>query len=152
MRQQVSFVVFIVVLSVAGVVYTIASGNEPLLGLDLQGGASVVLEPEPLPDGQEITEEMLDQAVDIIRNRVDGLGVREPEVTRQGETILVQIPGVDDQQRAIELVGQTAELRFRPVIEQAGPEDEATYNAALELLDSDETLDADVLALSLIHI
>lgn len=146
MRRQVSYVALIVLLSVAGVVYTLASGNEPLLGLDLQGGASVVLEPEPLPDGQEITEEMLDQAVDIIRNRVDGLGVREPEVTRQGETIIVQIPGVDDQQRAIELVGQTAELRFRPVLDQAGPEDEASYNAALELLDSDDDLDEALLA------
>ena len=116
MRRQVTYVVGIIAISVAGLVYTFASGNEPLLGLDLQGGASVVLEPEPLPDGQEITEETLDQAVDIIRNRVDGLGVREPEVTRQGETILVQIPGVEDQQRAIDLVGQTAELRFRPVL------------------------------------
>ena len=117
MRQQLTFVIGIVALSVAGILYTFVSGNEPLLGLDLQGGASVVLEPEPLPDGQEITDESLDQAVDIIRNRVDGLGVREPEVTRQGQTILVQIPGVDDQQRAIDLVGQTAELRFRPVLE-----------------------------------
>ncbi len=117
MRQQLTYVLGIVVISIAGIVYTLAAGNEPLLGLDLQGGASVVLEPEPLPDGQEITEESLDQAVDIIRNRVDGLGVREPEVTRQGETILVQIPGVEDQQRAIDLVGQTAELRFRPVLE-----------------------------------
>ena len=117
MRQQLTFVIGIVALSVAGILYTFVSGNEPLLGLDLQGGASVVLEPEPLPNGQEITDESLDQAVDIIRNRVDGLGVREPEVTRQGQTILVQIPGVDDQQRAIDLVGQTAELRFRPVLE-----------------------------------
>lgn len=138
MRQQVVYVVGIVLVAVAGIVYTLASSNEPLLGLDLQGGASVVLEPEPLPDGQEITEDMLDQAVDIIRNRVDGLGVREPEVTRQGETILVQIPGVDDQQRAIELVGQTAELRFRPVLEQATVDDEAAHNAALAVLDSDE--------------
>ena len=76
MRQQVVYVVGIVLVAIAGIVYTLSSGNEPLLGLDLQGGASVVLEPEPLPDGQEITEEMLDQAVDIIRNRVDGLGVR----------------------------------------------------------------------------
>ncbi len=135
----------IVVVAIAGIGYTLASGNEPLLGLDLQGGASVVLEPEPLPDGQEITDEMLDQAVEIIRNRVDGLGVREPEVTRQGETILVQIPGVDDQQRAIELVGQTAELRFRPVLEQATPQDEVAHNAALAVLDSDET-DPEVLA------
>ena len=116
MRQQLVFLIGIVVVSVAGMVYTFAAGNEPLLGLDLQGGASVVLEPEPLDDGQPITEEKLDQAVEIIRNRVDGLGVREPEVTRQGETILVTIPGVDDQQRAIDLVGQTAELRFRPVL------------------------------------
>ena len=145
MRQQVVYVVGIVLVAIAGIVYTLASGNEPLLGLDLQGGASVVLEPEPLPDGQEITDEMLDQAVDIIRNRVDGLGVREPEVTRQGETILVQIPGVDDQQRAIELVGQTAELRFRPVLEQASQQDEIAHNAALAVLDSDET-DPDVLA------
>ena len=130
MRRQVTYVVGIIAISVAGLVYTFASGNEPLLGLDLQGGASVVLEPEPLPDGQEITEETLDQAVDIIRNRVDGLGVREPEVTRQGETILVQIPGVEDQQRAIDLVGQTAELRFRPVLEQATLDDEAAFNAA----------------------
>ena len=54
----------------------------------------------------------------------------EPEVTRQGETILVQIPGVEDQQRAIDLVGQTAELRFRPVLGQATFDDEAAFNAA----------------------
>ncbi|MEO0491806.1 MAG: protein translocase subunit SecD [Actinomycetota bacterium] len=138
MRRQVSYVVGIIVISIAGLVYTFVAGNEPLLGLDLQGGASVVLEPEPLPDGQEITEETLDQAVDIIRNRVDGLGVREPEVTRQGETILVQIPGVDDQQRAIDLVGQTAELRFRPVIGQAGFDDEAAFNAATAAIEAGE--------------
>ncbi|MEM9201858.1 MAG: protein translocase subunit SecD [Actinomycetota bacterium] len=131
MRQQLTYVIGIVAISIAGIVYTLVSGNEPLLGLDLQGGASVVLEPEPLPDGQEITEEMLDQAVDIIRNRVDGLGVREPEVTRQGDTILVQIPGVDDQQRAIELVGQTAELRFRPVLED-GTTLEVTPDATVD--------------------
>ena len=137
MRQQVVYAVGIAAIAIAGIAYTLASGNEPLLGLDLQGGASVVLEPEPLPDGREITDELLDQAVDIIRNRVDGLGVREPEVTRQGQTILVQIPGVDDQQRAIELVGQTAELRFRPVLAQATQQDEIEYNAAAAVLDSD---------------
>ena len=142
MRRQVTYVVGIIVISVVGLVYTFASGNEPLLGLDLQGGASVVLEPEPLPDGQEITEETLDQAVDIIRNRVDGLGVREPEVTRQGETILVQIPGVEDQQRAIDLVGQTAELRFRPVLEQATFDDEAAFNAATAAIAAGDLDDA----------
>ena len=118
MRRQLTFAIGIVVIALAGVIYTITSGNEPLLGLDLQGGASVVLEPEPNEDGSEISDEVLDQAVDIIRNRVDGLGVREPEISRQGSTILVQIPGVEDQQRAIELVGQTAELRFRPLLQE----------------------------------
>ena len=118
MRRQLTFAIGIVVIALAGVIYTITSGNEPLLGLDLQGGASVVLEPEPNEDGSEISDEVLDQAVDIIRNRVDWLGVREPEISRQGSTILVQIPGVEDQQRAIELVGQTAELRFRPLLQE----------------------------------
>ncbi|MCQ3807764.1 MAG: hypothetical protein KTV16_10910 [Acidimicrobiia bacterium] len=118
MRRQITFVTVIVVVAVAGVVYTVASSNEPLLGLDLQGGVSVVLEPEPNEDGSAVTTEVLDQAIEVIRNRVDGLGVREPEISRQGSTILVQIPGVDDPQRAIELVGQTAELRFRPLYQE----------------------------------
>ncbi len=111
-RRQLAFVVGIVALAGAGVGYTLWSGNEPLLGLDLQGGASVVLEPT-----RPATEEDLDLAVEIVRNRVDGLGVVEPEISTQGGNILVQLPGVDDQQRAIDLVGQTAELRFRPVLE-----------------------------------
>ena len=121
MRRQVSFVIGVVALAIAGIVYTFAAGNEPLLGLDLQGGASVVLEPEPNPDGAPVSEDVLDQAIDVIRNRIDGLGVREPEITRQGQTVLVQIPGVDDQARALELVGQTAELRFRPVLDIGVP-------------------------------
>ncbi len=120
MGRQLGYVIGIVVVALSGIVYTLLSGNEPLLGLDLQGGASVVLEPKN-SDGSEVTEETLDQAVEIIRNRVDGLGVREPEITRQGDTILVQIPGVEDQARAIDLVGQTAELRFRPVLSDGTP-------------------------------
>ena len=142
MRRQITFVTVIVVVAVAGVVYTVMSGNEPLLGLDLQGGASVVLEPEPNEDGSEVSDDVLDQAVEIIRNRVDGLGVREPEISRQGSTILVQIPGVEDQQRAIELVGQTAELRFRPLYQEVTAEDafapESIALCAPELADDPE--------------
>nr|WP_249419767.1 protein translocase subunit SecD [Rhabdothermincola salaria] len=81
------------------------------MGLDLQGGVSVVLQPT-----NEVTEETLEQAISIIRQRVDALGVAEPEITRQGDNILIQIPGVDDRDRALALVGQTAELQFRPVL------------------------------------
>ncbi len=90
---------------------TIASGNEPVLGLDLQGGISVVL--APIGD---VKPGAVDVAVDIIRNRVDGLGVAEPEISRQGDNIVVDLPGVKDRDKARRVVGKTAELRFRPVI------------------------------------
>ncbi len=142
MRRKLVYVIGIVAVAAAGVVYTLAAGNEPLLGLDLQGGASVVLEPARAAEPDE-----LDVAVEIIRNRVDGLGVAEPEISTQGGNILVQLPGVDEQQRALDLVGQTAELRFRPVL-SALPED--AYRSAVatvlsppaELADSEEAADA----------
>lgn len=106
----------IVVVAVLSLVYTFVAGNKPLLGLDLQGGVSVVLQPNGPVDG-----DALDDAVKIIRQRVDALGVAEPEITRQGDNILIQIPGVKDKDRAIELVGQTAELQFRPVLASYDP-------------------------------
>lgn len=107
---------FVVFVAVGGFVYTLAVGNEPLLGLDLQGGVSVVYQTVGDAD-----EEALDQTVEIIRSRVDALGVAEPEISRQGDTIVVDLPGVEQQQRALQLVGQTAELRFRPVLLDLGP-------------------------------
>ena len=127
MRRKLVYVIGIVAVAVAGVVYTLAAGNEPLLGLDLQGGASVVLEPARAADPDE-----LDVAVEIIRNRVDGLGVAEPEISTQGGNILVQLPGVDEQQRALDLVGQTAELRFRPLLDSLS---ESAYQAAVAVGD-----------------
>ena len=93
---------------------SIWQGNSPLLGLDLQGGTEVILRPT---EGQEYSGEDLDQAREIISRRVDGLGVAEPDITRQGNNIVVQLPGVEDQERAIDLIGQTAELTFRPVLD-----------------------------------
>ncbi len=91
--------------------YTLVEGNSPQLGLDLQGGASVVLTPT-----EDVDEGRLDQAREIISNRVDGLGVAEPDIHLEGDNIVVQLPGVRNASRALELVGQTAELRFRPVL------------------------------------
>ena len=120
----------------------LATGQEPLLGLDLQGGVEVVL--RPVPDESEVTPEALDQALEIVRNRVDALGVAEPDITRQGGNIVVQLPGVDDQDRAIALVGQTAELRFRPVLARpVSAEDIEAYKAALEESEEAGADDAD---------
>jgi preprotein translocase subunit SecD len=121
-RKELVPLVSILVVTVAALVYTLAAGNQPLLGLDLQGGVSVVLQP-----ADQATDEELEQSIGIMRRRVDALGVAEPEVSRQGDTILVALPGVDDPQRALDLIGQTAELRFRPVLEtELGPEVELT--------------------------
>ena len=84
-----------------------------MLGLDLQGGIEVRLEPV----GKQRPSAVLDKAVDIIRNRVNGLGVAETEVKRDGDQIVVDLPGVKDRDKARRLVGKTAELRFRPVLD-----------------------------------
>jgi preprotein translocase subunit SecD len=113
MRRKIWLpLVFIVLVAIGGLASTRTSGNSPELGLDLQGGVSVVLEPT-----SEASSDALGQSVEIIRDRVDALGVAEPEITRQGDAIVVQLPGVKNRDRALELVGQTAELRFRPVLQ-----------------------------------
>jgi len=113
MRRKILLpLIFIMTLAYGGLALTLLAGNSPELGLDLQGGVSVVLAPTSNASGEQ-----LDQALNIIRARVDALGVAEPEITRQGDAIVVQLPGVKNRDRALELVGQTAELRFRPVIQ-----------------------------------
>jgi preprotein translocase subunit SecD len=90
------------------------------LGLDLQGGTSVTLQPriEAGANGS-VTSESIDQAVAIIRQRVNSLGVAESEVAAQGtganRQIVISVPG-ETGRRIVDLVGQTAELRFRPVL------------------------------------
>ena len=110
-RRQIIMLTTTVVVIVGSFVGTLLSDNRPALGLDLQGGISIVLFPV---EGTDTSG--LDTSVDIIRRRVDGLGIAEPEVQRQGDTIVVDLPGVEERDRAEEQVGQTAELRFRPVL------------------------------------
>lgn len=82
------------------------------LGLDLRGGVSVLLEAKPKPN-ETITNEKMNGAVEVIRGRVDQLGVAETLVTRQGDTrILVELPGVEDSRSALNIIGKTASLQF----------------------------------------
>ena len=104
--------------ALAALIGTVVVGYKPQLGLDLQGGAYVVLQPD-----RKVDNGILKQSVEIIRSRVDALGVAEPDISTQGNSIIVQLPGVKDQARALEIVGQTAELRFRPVLQVLPPED-----------------------------
>jgi len=90
------------------------TGSEPALGLDLQGGISVTQRPK---DGTSYSDESLDLAVEKIRERVDSLGVAEPEILRQGDTIVVNLPGVKNQRQAEELVQVTGQVYLRPVLQ-----------------------------------
>jgi SecD/SecF fusion protein len=95
--------------------------RSPTLGLDLQGGLEVVLEARP-EAGQDLTEEDLDRSVEIIRNRVDKLGVSEPEIRKQGsDQIVIGLAGVFDQGRAADIIGQTAQLEFYDLQGDADP-------------------------------
>lgn len=87
----------------------------PKLGLDLEGGQQVILQPQ-VRDGQEVNDEELARAVDIIRNRVDGQGVSEAEVATLGQRITVTVPGrmSETQQTALR---RSSQMRFRPVLE-----------------------------------
>ncbi len=87
------------------------------LGLDLKGGMHLILkvDNEALPTDQAKNDAVL-RSMEVMRNRIDGLGVGETVIQRQGENqILVQLPGVTDRERAIEMVGRVAHLEFRLV-------------------------------------
>ena len=100
-----------ITLGAVGIVF--ATGKSPRLGLDLEGGVSVIL----TASGEGSTEsDVLDQTVEIIRQRVDAIGAAEAEVTRAGtNNILVQMPGVENEEQAVQIIGSTAQLTFRQV-------------------------------------
>ena len=82
-------------------------------GLDLKGGVQLVYQGKPTPQQPKVTQEALDRAVDIIRERVDQLGVSEPEIQRAGsDQIEVGLPDVKNARRAEQQVGKVAQLYF----------------------------------------
>jgi len=115
----------LVVLALVGVLLLVAAYfifiNEPVtrstqLGLDLQGGVSAQLEGSQTGGGKVTREEMV-QAADLIRQRIDRLGVAEPDVRVQSENqIVVQIPGVKNPDEVIRIIGSTAQLGFYEVL------------------------------------
>lgn len=113
MGRRIVGLVVVLVVAWGGAAALIATGTTPRLGLDLQGGASVVL---TAPSDTE--PEVLDVAVEIMRRRIEDVGgVQEPEIALSGaNTVLVQLPGIEDEQRAIDAVGRTGQLTFRPVL------------------------------------
>ena len=109
------------ILLILGVVGLCAYYTFPLekrinLGLDLQGGMHLLLKVDTSHLEGAAKLDACDRAVEVIRNRIDEFGVRETSIQKQGEDeIVVQLPGVTDRERAIDLIGKTAMLEFKVV-------------------------------------
>jgi SecD/SecF fusion protein len=89
------------------------------LGLDLRGGTQIVLEAADSPDRQ-VDGDTLARTLEVLRRRVDQLGVAEPTLQRSGDRrVIVELPGVYDPKEAVEVIGRTAQLAFHPVLGQA---------------------------------
>ena len=103
---------FVAVLIAVSLYFIYPPGSSTNLGLDLQGGLAVLLEAQDSAKAPR-TEEGMKQAISIIDDRVNGLGVTEPEIQRQGQwKISVQLPGIENPQEAIDVIGKTAVLDF----------------------------------------
>jgi preprotein translocase subunit SecD len=90
------------------------------LGLDLEGGVSVQMEGYQT-DGSQVTHDEMEQAVGVIQQRVNSLGVTEPEIQIQGQNqVIVNIPGITDADRAVKVIGRTAQLGFYEVLATDG--------------------------------
>jgi preprotein translocase subunit SecD len=114
-------------------------GDKIRLGLDLKGGVHLVLEADTSKiESTQDLKDAVNVALEIIRNRVDQFGVSEPTISRQGTSrIIVDLAGIEDPQRAVELIGKTALLEFKLVDEKGDlkkaledklpPDDEILY-------------------------
>jgi preprotein translocase subunit SecD len=112
-ERRRSLFVLLLVLGLIAASIAVISQRDTKLGLDLQGGVQLVYEGKPTPQQPQVTQEALQRALDIMRERVDALGVAEPELMLGGrDQIEVNLPGEEDIQRAEDQVGNTAQLFF----------------------------------------
>src|SRR5438270_13253865 len=109
-RQRNGFILLLVLGLIAGSIAVMAT-MKTRLGLDLKGGVELVYQGQPTAQTPKVTPDALSRAVDIMRERVDQLGVAEPQIQTSGDnTITTALPNVTDIGRAEKLVGTTAQL------------------------------------------
>ena len=110
MHKRAAFWRLIAAVAIVAASILLSYSSSPKLGLDLKGGTQIVLETK---DGDRVkaNRASTERALEIIRGRVDALGVAEPTLTRSGDRrIIVELPGVQDPREAVDLIGQTAQL------------------------------------------
>jgi SecD/SecF fusion protein len=112
-RRRRHLFVLIFVLGLIAASAAVIATTSTKLGLDLKGGVELIYQGTPTNQVEEVSSEDIDRSIEIIRERVDELGVSEPEVSRLGlDQISVSLPDVTNAQRAIDQVGTTAQLYF----------------------------------------
>lgn len=105
----------LLVLVLLGVAGGLVATRPVRLGLDLRGGTQIVLEAQDTPE-QQADDDTLVRTLEVLRRRVDQLGVSEPNLQRSGDQrIIIELPGVTDPEEALEVIGRTAQLTFHPV-------------------------------------
>lgn len=113
---MITSLVLVIVISFGALGATLSLGWGPKLGLDLAGGLSVVYKPTTTASNANMQE-----VVSILNNRVNGLGVSGATVNLQGKNVVVSVPGVKDARTVLAIVGETAQLLFRPVLCETYP-------------------------------
>ncbi|OEU86722.1 preprotein translocase subunit SecD [Streptomyces abyssalis] len=105
----------VIALAVTALAAVLAMTKEPRLGIDLRGGTQIVLETRDSKSAKA-TPSATDDTMEVLRRRVDALGVAEPNLVRSGDNrIIVELPGLTDPKEATEVLGRTAQLTFHPV-------------------------------------
>ncbi|RAJ66970.1 SecD/SecF fusion protein [Streptomyces sp. Amel2xB2] len=105
----------VIALAVTAVAAILAVFQPPRLGIDLRGGTQIVLESRDSATAKA-TPSATDDTMEVLRQRVDALGVAEPSLVRSGDhRIIVELPGLQDPRQAAEVLGRTAQLTFHPV-------------------------------------
>ena len=107
--------------STVGAAAAVGFSTEPRLGLDLRGGTQIVLETRDGPT-TKADADATDRTLEVLRHRIDALGVSEPTLVRSGERrIIVELPDVQDPAEAEKVIGRTAQLTFHPVLGAGSP-------------------------------
>jgi len=119
MQKQLQWKVYFILGAIAVSLWAIFPLKEKInLGLDLQGGMHLILKVDTSKLSPEARAKAPERALEIIRNRIDEFGVKEPSIQLEGtENIVVQLPGVSDRARALDLLGKTAHLEFKMVVD-----------------------------------
>lgn len=112
----------IAVIGLVAAAISLVATRPARLGLDLEGGTQIVLEAQDT-ELETVDSDTVSRTLEVLRRRVDQLGVSEPSLQRSGDRrVIIELPGVSDPEQALEVIGRTAQLTFHPVLGAAPPE------------------------------